>query len=349
MRKVIIFFVIIAIAGCATTTGMRSHRYNRTAAYVEVGRFCKEHNLQYQFDTIDDLIHLTSSDKDIRLLLNSSLVYYNGAILTLKAKPFYSEGRIYLPRGLERMLTRKVEPVLLPLAISIKRIVIDPGHGGKDPGAVSRRGLKEKDVNLKVSKYLKAELEKRGFSVYLTRSSDKYLTLRQRVEIARTHKADLFISVHANANRSRKVRGLEVYFLARKYFDNETKVIAAAENAPFNLEERKIANSATRRILWDLTFLENNAESVEFANVLYGLFKKLGFKVRPPRGAPFYVLKYAYVPSVLVETGYLTNVYEEKLLRKTSYQKQIAEAIAMGVVNLNNHYARLSKTHEVTK
>jgi len=99
---------------------------------------------------------------------------------------------------------------------SIKTIVIDPGHGGKDPGAISKHGLEEKYITLDIARYLKKDLTARGFKVYLTRNRDIYLTLKKRGQIAFRRHADLFISIHVNANRSRRVRGVEVYYLSSR-------------------------------------------------------------------------------------------------------------------------------------
>jgi N-acetylmuramoyl-L-alanine amidase len=283
---------------------------------------------------------MESKDKDIRLLLNSLIVYFNGDIFSLKKHaPFYSQGKIFIPRELESILLRKV-PRRVPL-ISVKRVVIDPGHGGRDPGAISRRGLKEKDINLVVAKLLKRELEKRGFRVYLTRVRDVYLSLQRRVQIAKERRADLFVSVHTNSNRDQGVNGVEVYFLSPRYSGKSKRVTTLTKRLSLDLgiSSNKKGGSGGN------IYIGNNTISREFATCLVSIFRKLGFKVRPPQGAPFYVLKYGYVPGVLVEIGYLTNRYEEKLLRSSRYQKQVAEAIALGVEALNDRYTKLAREY----
>jgi len=187
---------------------------------------------------------------------------------------------------------------------SIKTIVVDPGHGGRDPGAISEHGLEEKYVTLDISRYLKKDLTARGFKVYLTRSKDIRLSLRERGQIAFRHQADLFISIHANANRSRRIRGVEVYY-----------------------------------------FSSHNTQSLDLAWMIVSTLKSLGFKTRPPQRAAFIVLKYARTPGVLVETGYLTNPDEEKLLKEPYYQKRIAYGIALSVYRLNRYYAERVNPH----
>jgi len=353
MKKIFVYFGVILLSGCATVTSGNYHPVYRgeSNAYSELNAFCKTHRLRYNFDTLDDIVHLTSSSADIKLLIDSHYAFYNGQIISLKRAPYYSKGKVFVPIELAGVVFVKKPPVsissqTLPPAgyrfkpISIRTIVIDPGHGGKDPGAISRRGLKEKYITIKIARYLKKELQARGFKVYLTRNSDVYLTLRERVQFAKRHKADLFISVHANSNRSRRIRGTEVYYLSEKYFDSESKAVVMAENAPFHSSSGLFPKN-TQRIVWDLMCVENNTISLDFANTVVSTLRSMGFKVRSPKGAPFYVLKYAYVPSILVESGYLSNSYEEKLLRKPYYQKQIAHGVALSVSILNRHYAKL--------
>ncbi len=342
MKRILIGLILIISGGCAA--GNVSVKPYQSAPseprFLEIKQFCKVHHMRYSFDTIDDIIRMDSATQEIRLLLNSLIVYFNGTTFYLDEAPYYSDGKLYLPLQLRQIITRKSPGRQVPF-VEIKTIVIDPGHGGKDPGAISRRGLKEKDVNLALAKVLKDELAGLGFGVYLTRSTDVYLSLRQRVRMASSKKADLFISLHANSNKNRKVNGVEVYYLSPKYFDDAAKVVALTENASLDFGGR--FSKKTKAIIWDLISTENNALSTEYANVLVGMFKRLGFKVKPARGAPFYVLKYASVPSVLVEAAYLSNYYDEKLLRSTQYRKQVAQAIALGVKRFNDRYAKITK------
>ncbi|MFA7677706.1 MAG: N-acetylmuramoyl-L-alanine amidase, partial [Candidatus Omnitrophota bacterium] len=136
------------------------------------------------------------------------------------------------------------------------------------------------------------------------------------------------ISIHANANHSSKISGVEIYYLSPFRLNSSERALKLAKTENFN---GKKYPTDVKAILWDLLITKNYASSVQFSNTLYFAFKNLGFKVKPPRKAPFYVLRFAYVPSVLVEMGYLTNCYEEKILRKKYYQKQIARAIALAV------------------
>jgi len=324
MRK-IFFFLVIFFLGCVSIP--RRPSVLHIPAYQELEKFCQENNLDYSFNTLDDIIYLKGKGKNIRLLLDSSVVFFNGCFSSLKSPPFYQEGKIYVPLELKGIISKKI-PFLKLESFSIKTIVIDPGHGGKDPGAISPWSLKEKDVNLKIAKILKKELEKKGFLVYLTRDKDKFLSLEERTRFAKEKGADLFISIHANSNRNRYIRGVEIYYLS-PYFSKKLK--------PFYLAKKEGDNYSLK--FWQTLCYRNNTISGEFANCLVEVFKEMGFKVAPKR-AKFYVLKYGYVPSVLVEIGYLSNYYEERLLRSRRYQRQVARAISLAVSALNDRYEK---------
>ncbi len=357
MKKIFLCLLIIIASGCAAvTTGRRpsAYRLSERNAYTELNSFCRIYKLNYHFNSLYDIVRLSSSDINVKLVLGSHYAFYNGRIISLKKPPYSYKGKIFIPAELAGSIFIKSLPSALPSRalfpaanglkpISIRTIVIDPGHGGKDPGAISKRGLEEKSITIKIARYLERELEARGFKVYLTRNSDVYLTLKERVQFARSHKADLFISVHANSNHSSKIKGVEVYYLSDKYFDSESKAVVMAENAPFH-SIRGLYSKDTQRIVWDLMCTENNTISLDFAKTVVSTLRGMGFKVRPPKGAPFYVLKYAYVPSILVESGYLSNPSEEKLLRKPYYQKQVARGVALSVSLLNKRYAEFVNT-----
>lgn len=341
MGKKILFtslFILLA-AGCARGPQFKQHpgSFYARKNLVELGDFCQRNNLRYNYNTLDDVIQLSSNKLDLKLLIASSIAYCNGRVINLSRSPVYKNGNIFIPLELEKIISSTFLPQREHFFI--KTIVIDPGHGGRDPGAISRTGLKEKTVNLKVARYLKQELENEGFNVYLTRNRDLYLTLDQRVEVARRKSADLFISMHANSNPSRSVRGFEVYYLSERYFDKSKQLRKLTSHAPFNCRGQTLSKQTGQRT-WDSFLAKNNRLSLRYANSLRATIQTLGFSTKSPRGAPFYVLKYAYVPSVLVEIGYLSNSREEKMLRKNYYLRQIAKGISLSVVKFNRAYAR---------
>jgi len=226
-------------------------------------------------------------------------------------------------------------------------IVIDAGHGGKDSGAVCN-GKYEKDIVLQIAKKLKDELKHEGYRVYLTRSSDRFLTLGQRTRIADKKDAKIFISIHANAilkkSRFEQTRGVETYFL-QKSRDTRSKRIAAKENAAVLQGQDKLSQSVILdSILNGPKIIESNKLAIDVQN---NIIKSLNRRysdvynggVRP---APFYVLVGASRPSILIEVGYITNTKERQRLFDSSYQQQIAKGIVSGVNRyLYNHKKQL--------
>ncbi len=211
-------------------------------------------------------------------------------------------------------------------------IVIDAGHGGKDPGAIGKNGTKEKDIVLRVAKKLKTRLDESGYKTILTRDKDVFLNLDTRAGIAEKNHADLFLSLHANANPSRNVKGFSLYTLNKKASDEEARKLAEAENASdkidvdgFSKFEPDIRNA--------LSALQQHAVaelSMEFANGAFKSFRNQKIEQQPGpnvRQAPFAVLR-ATVPGALIELGHLSNVAEEKLLKSDSHQNKLVRAIS---------------------
>ncbi len=225
-------------------------------------------------------------------------------------------------------------------------IVIDAGHGDQDPGAIGPNGTQEKQVTLRYAKALRAALLRSGrYRVKLTRDKDVFIRLRDRVKIARDAKADLFISLHADSAPNHYARGLSVYTLSEEASDEESRKLAERENKSdiiagltFDDTSEDVAD-----ILIDLAQRETRNKSAKLAGALV---KELGRKVRllenAQRSAGFAVLKAPDVPSVLVETGFLSNPKEEKLLNSADYQRRVID----GIVNGIDSYFRQTKTSD---
>lgn len=216
--------------------------------------------------------------------------------------------------------------------IDVKIIVIDPGHGGRDPGAVGLNGTLEKDVTLAVGLVIKSKLKiQKKYKVILTRSRDKFLKLRDRVNIGQSVKADLFISLHADSIKNRSIRGGSVYTLSEKASDKEAEALANRENradligvkSDLDKEDDDVA-----KILISLVQRETMNHSLIFASDLISQFNKVGKILRKGhRQAGFVVLKSPDVPSVLVEMGFLSNKIDEKKLNSLRFQEKIANTI----------------------
>jgi N-acetylmuramoyl-L-alanine amidase len=219
-----------------------------------------------------------------------------------------------------------------PTTSTLRRIVVDAGHGGKDPGAVGKSGTLEKDVTLQMAKALSKELTKQiGCEVILTRSGDVYLPLEERTAIANKVGADLFISLHANANKNRKAFGIETYYL--NFSKNDKAAAVAARENGTSIKQV----SDLEMILFDLMANAKINESSHLATVIQeGLVKGVSKKYSQVRDlgvrqGPFYVLLGATMPSVLVETAFISHPREEKRLKSSAYQKTAAKAIAAAI------------------
>ncbi len=218
-------------------------------------------------------------------------------------------------------------------------IVIDAGHGGKDPGCIGKGGTKEKTVVLSVAKKLKKELDNSGFKTYLTRSDDTFLKLADRAEIAEKRHADLFLSLHANANPSRSTKGYSIYTLSEKASDEEAQKLADAENAADKIDVDGFSQFS-KDIRVALSSLQQHAVaelSEEYANGCCRAFNRADIDQLPGpnvRHAPFAVLR-STVPGALIELGHLSNASEEKLLKSDSHQKKLVGAILKSIKNYN--------------
>ena len=217
---------------------------------------------------------------------------------------------------------------------SKKIIVLDPGHGGRDPGAIGYSGVYEKNITLAMGKELKKILEKEGYKVYLTRSTDIFIPLRERVRIARRHKADLFLSIHADSAVNRSAKGLSVYTLSETASDKEAAALAERENKAdviggLNLVEH---SKEVSDILINLAQRESMNRSSEFATfMVQEMRKSVQLVDNTHRFAGFAVLKAPDIPSALLEMGYLSNRTEERLLKQQSYRKKLAVSTSRAV------------------
>lgn len=216
-----------------------------------------------------------------------------------------------------------------------KVIVIDPGHGGVDPGTIGPHGVYEKNITLAVGLALRRALLKRGrYQVVMTRDRDIFIRLRQRVAMARAAGADLFISLHADSNHNPRVRGASVYTLSETASDKEAAALAAKENKSDLIAGVDLTGESNEvtNILIDLAQRETMNHSAQFARLLvHDMDDATHMLRRTHRFAGFAVLKAPDVPSVLIEMGYLSNAHDEAELLKPSFRARLAETIAEAV------------------
>ncbi|MGE5280175.1 MAG: N-acetylmuramoyl-L-alanine amidase [Deltaproteobacteria bacterium] len=333
-----------AIAGCAAgphgATGYPTITVG-AARYLSLAELSDREKLAWDFDPLSQVLILKKEGTEARFLIGSRKTIVNDKVRDLSAPVIMRASVVWAPEEVLDIFVPRACPVPLPLAVPkevflrrIDRVVLDAGHGGKDPGASGRKGLKEKQVNLDMVWRIKRELEHCGLEVTLTRADDTFIPLAERPRIANDKSADLFVSLHANATLSRWVEGFEVYYLTEDV-DDSARALAAIENVPAEVEEgafhRQIA--AFKAMLWDLIFTENRRESIELARMISKtVAQRLGMKLLGVKGAPFAVLKGARMPAVLVEVGYLSNRDGERKLNDPAYRQKMAEAVAAGIL-----------------
>lgn len=297
-----------------------------------------------------DRLYVDLKDSVLKNDLQKTISVGNGMLRNVRAGQF-SENTVRIVLDFDKMNNYRVFTMEDPdrLVIDIygrkqvaalkKRIVLDPGHGGNDPGAVGPRNLYEKDVVLDIALKLKKILaQDQNLEVHLTRETDVFIPLEQRTAIANSKSADLFISIHANASPRRDAKGVETYLL-NWTSDEEAMKVAARENA-ISLKKMKKMNEGRDVLdimLSDLKRDNKRDESLKLANFLQqnmvsGLNKNYSHIVDlGVKQALFYVLFGAQMPSVLVEVSFISNPLEEKLLAKDSYRIELAQSIAFGV------------------
>ncbi len=321
--------------------------YYQGSYYFEAASVARELRGIEQWDPGTRIWRLTAGTHDIRLAPQMEVAMVDGISYPLSSPAIVdSRGRLLVPERFynDRLARWQPPPSMIqrPAAAGRLRVItVDAGHGGHDPGAFGRTGLKEKTITLDIARRLADLLRKDGFQVVMTRNDDRFIPLPGRSSIANRAGADLFISVHANASRSRSADGFEAYYLSEAT-DDHARAIEAAENATLPEEWGEAVPSQSQAILWDLLYTENRVESSELAShICRGMTgNKMASKCRGIKTARFAVLKGARMPSVLVEVGFITHPKEESYLRSPEYRQRIAEGIRRGVVAFRDEMDR---------
>ena len=239
---------------------------------------------------------------------------------------------IYLIKKKSPTFSKKIKKNIIIVAI-------DPGHGGKDPGALGKRGTKEKDIVLSISKKLYNLLRKeKKIKPVLIRNEDRYIPLRQRIEKARKYKADLFISIHADAAKNRKAKGSSVYVLSQHGATSEAaKWLANKENSAdlvggISIDDK---DNTLAQVILDMSQSATIEISLKASRIMLKKLNKINtLHSSRTEQAGFVVLKSPDIPSMLIETAYLSNPKEEKKLKTNKFQNSIAKAIRDGILEI---------------
>ena len=360
VSQISLAFLLIPIgffSGCATTprvpygslpASLLAHRvYLQGSPYLDSASVARELGGQEQWDSQTQVWRLTAGSHDLRLAPQMPVALMDSVPQALGAPPLMDQGRLLVPEKLwtdHLFRWKAAAPPLLPgVGSRLRVITVDAGHGGHDPGASGRLGLKEKTVTLDVARRLADLLRRDGFQVILTRSDDRFIPLYGRPAIANRAGADLFISIHANASRNRSADGFEAYYLSEAT-DDHARALEAAENAalPKEVGNGHTVSSNSEAILWDLLYTEHRVESSELASqICRGMSaSSLISGSRGIKSARFAVLKGARMPAVLVEVGFITHPGEEAHLRAPDYRQRVAEGIRRGVLAFRNDMER---------
>ncbi len=334
--------LVVLIAGCATVpSGERIATYSiRGATYYPLVLLCDLAGVQMRYEPLLHTAFLTKDNQQVSLRVGDGLVLVNANSVQLNSPIDLYQGTIAVPRQFkEQIFDRLFKPeVTTPrhtgvAKIKLNKIVIDAGHGGNDPGAVGRSGLKEKNVNLDIARRLSDLLRAEGVQTVLTRSTDRFISLSARVNIANRSGADLFISIHSNAARSSALCGFEVFYVAPTVSDS-SRAASTARSTALNLKDAEFASDAfdLKAIIWDMIYTNSRAESIDLSQALCKVMdSSIDANILGVKNARFQVLKGITMPGILIEVGFVSNPNEERLLNTSGYRAKLAAGILEGI------------------
>ena len=342
LRTFILGACLILFIGCATIppqSAIPAYSINGITYYPLVS-LCDLRGVDIKYDTLIQTAYLSKDAKFVNLRAGDSLVLVNDNTMHLNYPVDIYQGTMVIPKQFKEQIFDILFPQDIPTyrrvsreKIKISKVVIDAGHGGNDPGAIGKNGLREKDVNLDIAKRLSDLLRAEGVYTAFTRSSDKFIPLSTRVSIANKSGADLFISIHSNANRSRSLSGFEVYYVAPSISDSK-RASMTAKSASLNLKNAVFASNSQdlHAIIWDMIYTNSRAESIGLARSLCKVMdSSIDANIRGVKGARFQVLKGIRTPGILIEVGFVSNLNEERLLRSSAYRQKLAEGMLEGI------------------
>jgi len=353
----------------------------KSSDYVPVDAIIETFELDFSFDAATGVITLGKGGRQAQFVPGTGSVFLQNDIIHLQSPVRMEEGMAMFPADgvdvvLRRILGRsarwsyiggqlkagqnavvsqresgeaqkRFRTAKASSAYDIQTIIIDPGHGGKDPGGVGFRGIEEKDIVLNVSLAVYEELRRkfRDKNVLITRESDMFLSLEERGRFSNTTDPDenaLFISIHANASFDPESRGFETYYLSLSPLDEEARSVASMENSVLTYENENYDEYLVE-IINRIVDVEYRRESMRLASYIQ---KQLGSVIgkesvdRGVKNAFFYVLKSSKMPGALVEIGFVTNKEESMKMLRDDYQKKIARGITEGISDFISEFRR---------
>jgi N-acetylmuramoyl-L-alanine amidase len=347
--------------------------------FVPLADVVERLELNYELHTTTGILTVEKNGSTLLFQLGSREVYHKDGTVSLMKEAVHHEGEVLLiPAGGIDLVVRHIvkRPVKWgyedgsfftyegnrpvserpqtertegrgPSEYVVKTIIIDPGHGGKDPGGIGYNDIYEKEIVLQVALELERELKKRlrGVEIVVTRSEDRFLSLEERSRVANDTdptKNPIYISIHANVSFSVSTHGFESYYLSIEPYDEEAREVASMENSVLGFEIEDY-NEYLREIINRIVDIEYRRESMKLAQFIQSGIEGSVGEVSASRGvksAFFYVLKAVKMPSVLIEVGFVTNPKEAERLLKPEYERKIAKGIAEGIIDFTETFSR---------
>jgi N-acetylmuramoyl-L-alanine amidase len=334
-----IFLAGLMAGGCGTTSPNPPVSGTKDIYLKDI---CERNNIRWQWDQVSQVATLIHKETRAQVLVGSDLVMVGGERVVLGAPARMARSTVIVPpdfqsKVVDRLLREPAQPGVpsgYGRVARVRRILIDPGHGGKDPGASGRGGLQEKTVVLDIARRLRKIFQDKGYEVIMTRDADQFIALEGRTEIASRSNVDLFISVHANSSPERAVHGVEVY-MAKNLEPADKNELQRQTNRRLLFGRLNLQNGDknVERIVSDMLYAHKQAESKALASRLSrDMTRVVKTKDRGAKGSRFYVLRNTLIPAILVEVGFLTNPKEEGLLRTSAYRQRVARGLAESIV-----------------
>lgn len=318
----------VTIRGPVETVRTRSLSH-RDTLYVPAAAVARAWGF-YQAIEVEGGIKFFSSAHEMTILPGCAQVRLDGRSLTMDGPADWVEGALVVPIYLALIDLPSVLALPVPLEAEgggKVRVMLDPGHGGKDPGALGAGGVREKDVVLDISRRVQRLLEARGFEVLMTRRDDTFIPLSRRAGMANRLRADIFVSIHANSAQNHLARGGETFYYSEAG-DAHSEYLAALENAGQDLLDILLDGAAVEAVP------DRESKSRQLAGKVQGRLSPLGASQdRGVKTARFHVIRHTAMPSILVETGFLSNGEELALLGSGEFKQKVAKALANGITD----------------
>ncbi len=341
-KLIIIFLVVFAGVmggGCATLPKQPSISSTQEMYLKDI---CQQNNIRWEWDQVSQVVTLKYRNAKAQALIGSELVLIGADRIFLSSPMRRVRSAVIVPKDFKGKVVNRLRQKAASQkgyqVPKVRKVMIDAGHGGKDPGAIGRTGTKEKVIVLDVAKRLKKLLKEKGFKVEMTRSDDTFISLEGRTEIASRANVDLFVSIHANSSPVRSVYGIEVYSARNlSFIDKIASQRKTNESLLFRNLKIKRSSQSARKIVSDMLYTHKQAESKRLAEYLAKKSSQMAkTKNRGAKTARFYVLRNTLIPAILVEVGFLSNPKEERMLKTSSYRQKIARSLAESIVGYAN-------------